>query len=108
MLEGVTPRALHWRSGNDELRELLEEVDRPRGCLTLPDSVSVLVLVLCVGLESGGDELLSLCDSSLDGESERLLCPCDSSSLDGKSEQLLSPCDSSLDGDSEWFAEEEP
>ena len=86
----------------DELRELLEEVDRPRGCLALPDSVSVLVLVLCVGLESGGDELLSPCDSSLDGESERLLSPCDSSSLDCESERLLSPCDSSsLDGKSE-------
>ena len=53
----------------DELRELLEEVNRPRGCLAVPNSVSVLVLVLCVGLESGGDELLSPCDSSLDGES---------------------------------------
>ena len=33
------------------------------------------------------------CDSSLDGESEWLLSPCDSSSLDGESE---------------WLAEEEP
>ena len=72
----------------DELHELLEEVDQPRGCLALPNSVSVLVLVLCVGLESGGDKLLSPCDSSLDGESERLLFPCDSSSLDGESEWL--------------------
>ena len=55
-----------------ELRELLEEVDRPRGCLALPNSVSVLVLVLRVGLESGGDELLSPCDSSLDGKFEWL------------------------------------
>ena len=62
----------------DELRELLEEVDQPRGCLALPDSVSVLVLVLCLGLGSGGR-----------GE-------------------LLSPCDSSLDGEFEWLAEEEP
>ena len=62
----------------------------------------------CVGLESGVDELLSPCDSSLDGESERLLCPCDSSSLVGESEWLLSPCDSSLNGDSERLAEEEP
>ena len=90
------------------IRRLLEDVDRPRGCLILPDSVSVLVLVLYVGLESGGDELLSPCDSSLDGESERLLSPCDSSSLHGESEQLLSLCDSSLDGESEWLAEEEP
>ena len=67
----------------DELRELLEEVNRPRGCLAVPNSVSVLVLVLCVGLESGGDELLSPCDSSLDGES-------------------------SLDDEFEWLAEEEP
>ena len=59
-----------------------EEEDRPRGCLALPDSV--LVLVLCVGLESGGDELLSPCDSSLDGESS------------------LDP------GKFEWLAEEEP
>ena len=92
----------------DKLRELLEEVDRPRGCLAIPDSVSVLVLVLCIGLESGGDELLSPCDSTLDGKSERLLSLCDSSSLDGESEQLLSPCDSSLDGESEWLAKEEP
>ena len=38
----------------------------------LPNSVFVLVLVLCMGLESGGDELLSPCDSSLDGEFEWL------------------------------------
>ena len=55
-----------------KLHELLEEVDRPRGCLALPNSVSVLVLVVCVGLESGGDEVLSPCDSSLDGEFEWL------------------------------------
>ena len=55
-----------------ELRELLEEVDRLRGCLALPNSISVLVLMLRVGLESDGDELLSPCDSSLDGEFEWL------------------------------------
>ena len=59
----------------DELCEILvegEELLQLRGCPAFPDSVSVPVLVLGVGLESDGVVPLSLLGSSLDGESERV------------------------------------
>ena len=59
----------------DELCEILvegKEVLQLRGCPAFPDSVSVPVLVLGVGLESDGVVPLSLLGSSLDGESERV------------------------------------